>query len=244
LTYIWGDITITKERKLIEKTGFSEFRYSGRDNLELMSLAVNYNNAIYRWVSEGIRVGSRVLEFGAGTGEYCNRISGAFVSAVELDRDLHRAIKCEVFTHLSEINESYDLIYSLNVLEHILDEDSVISRFHQLLNSRGRLKILVPARKELFSRMDDKVGHLRRYTKKGLMGLLKRNDFSVTECRYFDFMGYFTTLVYKIIGNDDSFNEKTILFYDRIVFPVGRIIDRVTYGKVLGKNIMIDAAKR
>jgi SAM-dependent methyltransferase len=220
-----------------------EFQYSGKDNLELMTLAVNYNNSIYAWLSGAFAGGGEILEFGAGKGEFCNRIRGAHVSAVELDQDLHGQITCETFRYLSEVNRAYDVIYSLNVLEHLPDDDSVVSQFHHLLKEGGRVKILVPARRELFSKMDEKVGHLRRYTKETLRRLFTRHGFQITACRYFDCLGYFTTLLFKMIGNDDAFNEKTILLYDRIFFPVSRLIDTLTFGGLIGKNIMLDAVK-
>ena len=32
------------------------FAYTGRDNLEAMSYAINYNNYIYSWLSENIKI--------------------------------------------------------------------------------------------------------------------------------------------------------------------------------------------
>ncbi len=41
----------------------------------------------------------------------------------------------------------------------------------------------------------------------------------------------------------NAFSEKTIVLYGRIFFPVSRLIDQLTFGVLIGKNIMLDAVK-
>ena len=72
----------------------SNFEYSGRDNLDIMSLAVNYNSSIYKWLSHDTKIGSSVLDFGSGQGEFYYRFNSYCdnVYAVEPDVNMHNLL--------------------------------------------------------------------------------------------------------------------------------------------------------
>ena len=134
-------------------------------NLDIMSLAKKYNDHIYNWLCTNDY--SNILDFGAGNGTYCNRIKINNATALEVDEELRLQIKCQSHTNLNEIkDDSFDLIYSLNVLEHIEDDLTVMKKLTTKLKDKGIIKILVPAKMELYSQMDKNVGHYRRYEKK------------------------------------------------------------------------------
>ena len=214
--------------------------YTGKDNLDIMKLAVNYNNYIYKWINTDIY--SNILDFGAGNGEYCNRIDKKIIYAVELDEQLRSNLKCKSYADLDEIqNKSFDLIYSLNVLEHIEDDLTTLQKLTNKLQDKGIIKILVPAKKELYSEMDRKVGHFRRYEKKELIRLIKDANLELVEYRYFDSVGYILSLLYKFIDNSGKINPTSLMIYDKFLFPVSMIIDKITFGKLIGKNLMIVA---
>lgn len=219
------------------------FQYSGKDNLDLMSLSVHYNSAIYQWLVEGLPSGASVLDFGAGKGEFCNRLLEYEIKAVELDEDMHASIRCPAFRDVSSLTEKFDLIYSVNVLEHIDDDSSAVRQLAPLLSKNGVMKIFVPARQELYSNMDRTVGHIRRYSVDAIKCLATDNGLQVVSCRYFDFAGYFAALLYKLMNREAVFNAKTVLLYDRIIFPISRLCDMLTFGHVIGKNIILEARK-
>jgi SAM-dependent methyltransferase len=219
------------------------FQYSGKDNLDLMSLSVRYNSAIYEWLIKGLGPEASVLDFGAGKGEFCNRLLRYKIKAVELDEDMHASILCPAFRDVSSLTEKFDLIYSVNVLEHIDDDSTTIKQFGELLRPNGTIKIFVPARQELYSNMDRTVGHLRRYSMDSMKRLVSDNGFQIVSCRYFDFAGYFASLLYKLMNRESVFNAQTVLFYDRVIFPVSHFFDFITLGKVIGKNIILEARK-
>ncbi|MEJ7582647.1 MAG: hypothetical protein WKF43_00910 [Acidimicrobiales bacterium] len=93
----------------------------------------------------------------------------------------------------------------------------------------------------LFSSMDRKVGHLRRYRRGALVDLVERAGFVVDDCRYVDSLGFFVTLLYKVFGDrTGAISHGSVLAYDRIVFPVSRMADRVV-SRWFGKNLLLDA---
>lgn len=217
--------------------------YTGKDNLDIMNLAVNYNNYIYNWLN--IDNHKSILDFGAGNGEYCNRDTQEKVSAVEIDEELRVNLNCTSYSTLDEVeNRFFDLIYSLNVLEHIEDDLSILQQLSTRLEDNGVIKILVPARMELYSEMDRKVGHVRRYEKKELIQLIENANLEYIEHRYFDFIGYFVTLLYKYIDNSGEIKPSSLILYDKFVFPISLFFDKITLGKCIGKNLMIVARKK
>ena len=67
--------------------------------------------------------------------------------------------------------------------------------------------------------------------------------FKITRCAYFDFLGYFATFAYKYIDNSGVINENSIKIYDKAIFPVSNFIDKLTFGNVIGKNLILEASK-
>lgn len=215
--------------------------YEGKENLDIMSLAVNYNNAIYKWIIADYKNG-KILDFGCGKGEFCNRKSKD-IYAVEIDKSMHGFIKCPIETSLGDFDMEFDLIYSSNVLEHIENDVDTLKLIYKKVKKNGTVKILVPSRMELYTNMDKKVGHYRRYEQEELIRKVEMAGFEVEYCKYFDFLGYFATLAFKVLSNKDEINEKSLIVYDKIIFPISRFFDTITNGKIIGKNLILKAVK-
>lgn len=217
--------------------------YNGSDNLAIMSFATNYNGGLYEWVAQDVRPGMAVLDFGAGNGEYANRFPLGSIDAAEIDPDLIPQIKQPVVTDIDATGKSYDLIYTINVLEHIEHHADMVRKLAAKLKPGGKLKVFVPARQEIFSNMDSHVGHYRRYDKALVREILEGAGLRVTDIRYYDFAGYFISLLYKWLGKDGRITKESVVFYDRVVFPVSRFFDVITGGQIIGKNVIAEAVK-
>ncbi len=76
-------------------------------------------------------------------------------------------------------NEDLDSVVSMNVLEHLPDDEAVVRKFWNVLRPGGRLMLLVAAHARLFGAIDDAVGHHRRYDLPTLAHLLRRNGFEL-----------------------------------------------------------------
>ncbi|MFD2936101.1 class I SAM-dependent methyltransferase [Spirosoma flavum] len=217
--------------------------YNGSDNLAMMSFAKNYNGSLYEWVKQGTTASTLILDFGAGNGEYANRFPANAVDTVEIDPELLPLIKQPVYTDLSQLSHQYDMVYTINVLEHIEYHQAIVNDLFNKIKPGGTIKVFVPARMEIFSRMDEHVGHYRRYDKRMVSELLKSSGFQVTDCRYYDFAGYFISLLYKWLGKDGRITKDSVIFYDRIIFPISRVFDQLTSGKIIGKNVLAEAIR-
>jgi SAM-dependent methyltransferase len=224
--------------------------YSGRDNLEVMREAKNYNEFLLRLILASASRGETMVDFGAGNGTYSLPIAAAGynVVCVETDPLLSLELASKGMSVLNDLEQaadaSIDYIYSLNVLEHIEDDDGIAALWHRKLRPAGRLMVYVPAFQILYSSMDRKVGHIRRYRKTELSEKLRSAGFEVTESQYADSIGFLATLLYKLLGREDgTLNIKMLKLYDHWIFPISRLFDRVAHN-VGGKNVYVRALKR
>ena len=214
-----------------------------------MDQAVRYNrfllDQILRWAA-GKHV---ILDFGAGNGRFAIAVqqAGIGVHAIEADPGLREIISAgDVVAHAgfaALANREFDGIYTLNVLEHIEDDDAVLSKFHEHLRAGGGLLVYVPAFALLFSSNDVRVGHVRRYRRRPLVAQLERAGFIVDQARYVDSIGFAAGLVYRFLGDrEGGLDLRAVRFYDAVLFPISRVLDRVL-DRFLGKNLLILAHK-
>lgn len=139
--------------------------------------------------------------------------------------------------------ESYDFAYTLNVLEHIEDDGAAIRQLRDLLKPGARLFIYVPAFMFLYSAMDEQVGHIRRYRRSELESLCRANGLRIERSAYVDSIGFAASLLLRMAGSRSStLNPRLVRFYDRIVFPLSRMLDQLTE-PLFGKNVAVIASR-
>jgi SAM-dependent methyltransferase len=224
--------------------------YTGTDKLEVMVEAINYNQFLLSLVYAQARRGKQILDVGAGIGTFAKALvgDGYRVHCIEPDAKQAAVISAAglpVSAKLSEIEDSsVDYLYTLNVLEHIADDVAALREWHQKLKPGGRMLVYVPAFQVLYSSMDLKIGHLRRYTQDELAEKVRLAGFEVTTMQYVDCAGFLASLLYKVVGNHlGNINRGVLVAYDRFVFPLSRIGD-LFFRKFFGKNILLTAIRR
>ncbi|HBC44631.1 MAG: hypothetical protein UX08_C0001G0064 [Candidatus Collierbacteria bacterium GW2011_GWB1_45_35] len=84
-----------------------------------------------------------------------------------------------------------DTIFSSNVFEHIENDKQAFANCFKLLEPQGRLLLFVPARPEIFGKLDEQMGHYRRYTKNELRKKVEAAGFEVEKIYYANLLGYF-----------------------------------------------------
>jgi SAM-dependent methyltransferase len=223
--------------------------YSGTDNIEVMREAVNYNRYLLDIIRRHAPQPGRTLDFGAGAGQFAIplRQLSLDVTAVEPDPAMREQLAAsDVVAHASAAElpaECFELIYAINVLEHIDDDVGVLRQLRTMLAPQGRLLLYVPAFQLLYTSMDAKVGHVRRYTRNSLTAAVSAAGFTIDRCSYVDSLGFFATLVFKTVGDSSgNINRTALRLYDRLVFPLSRAIDLVTQ-RWLGKNLLLLARR-
>ena len=219
--------------------------YTGAANLEAMEEAVRYNHFLLSLIEPS----GCVLDFGAGSGTFARQLAarGVDVVCIEPDPGLRRELERQALqadADLTQIpRDSVDLAYSFNVLEHIADDAAALSELRRVLKPGGRLLLYVPAFMILYSAMDRRIGHLRRYRKGPLAQLVERSGFTVQDVRYADSLGFAAALAFKAFGpTSGALNPRSVRLYDTYVFPLSRILD-VVLDPVIGKNLILRATK-
>lgn len=226
------------------KQSITDFEYSGVENLEAMKQAQNYNKFLLDLVARNL-AGSEILDFGAGAGTFALPLHKTNISVACVEPDSHMRDNLSAFglTTYADIDDvpimSIDCAYSLNVLEHIEDDRATLAGLYDILRDGGRLVIYVPAFNVLYSKMDKLVGHHRRYRRNDLIEKMKSAGFQVDTACYIDSLGFFLALVYRWIGNDTGLiSPASVKLYDRWLFPLSRILDRLLLGS-FGKNLLV-----
>lgn len=230
------------------------FNYTGADELYLLQDMVVYNNHIAQIFSNSLNSKANILDFGAGIGTITSivkkKMPNQHIDCLEIDPE-QRAILSQknfkVFSDISEIPENfYTGVFSSNVLEHIEHDVEVLKQLNTKLQSGAKLIFWVPAFMCLWSSLDDRVEHYRRYTRRSLAQTFEAAGFVVEKTYYADSLGFFVALLTKILEKRQSQKQlmtaKTIWFYDRLLFPVSKILD-IAVSKILGKNVVIVAHK-
>lgn len=224
--------------------------YTGVDNLEIMREAHNYNRYLLNTVRRYATAGARIIDFGAGTGEFATPLTalGCDITAVEPDGLLQGRLRASGMRAVSSPKEladqAFDYVYTLNVLEHIEDDVAALRELHAKLTAQGTVLIYVPAFPLLYTSMDAKVGHVRRYTRTTLVASVKAAGFHVQQVAYVDSIGFFAALLFKFVGNKDGdVSVAALKLYDRIIFPLSRALDLLAR-RWFGKNLLLVAHKR
>lgn len=222
----------------------SEFVYEGTEVLENLTEAVNYNHALRDLVIRESQKGE-TLDFGAGIGTFSDLLKDElYPKCLEIDQDQAKLLTQKGFHVVQGLqDQSWDFIYSLNVMEHIEDDKKIASELISSLNPGGKLLIFVPAFNLLFSDLDKKVGHFRRYKREDLKSLFSQKGLKIQKLKYFDTIGFFFALLFKILNlKTDQINIRNVIIFDRIFFPLNKILDPL-FSRILGKNVYVVVEK-
>jgi SAM-dependent methyltransferase len=225
--------------------------YSGVDNLEVMEVALNYAEYLVDLVADaaGPPGAAPLLDFGTGAATHAQalRRRGYEVMCVESDTSLRGRIAELGFGACAALDElddgSFSTAYTLNVLEHIDDDVGALRALYRVVRPGGTLVVYVPAFEVLYTAMDRKVGHLRRYRRRQLAERVEAAGFRINRISYADSLGFLAALAYRAAGNrEGDLNPRAVALYDRVAFPLSRAVDRAT-GRLFGKNLALLARR-
>lgn len=216
---------------------------TGQETLEIMKNASYYNNWILSFFKDYLN--GEIIEIGGGIGNFTSLlINYGKVTSIEIEKSylpkISKATRNRAESGFGDIekdkyffgDKKFNVAVMLNVLEHIKDDASAIRNTHKLLKKKGFAIILVPAHQLLYSKLDENLGHYRRYTKTTLNKLLKQNGFKILSSRYLNVSGMVGWLINgrvlkkEIIPNEQlkffDFLFRPALFAERFIeFPLG-----------------------
>jgi len=206
-------------------------KYVGVSTLEILKEAKNYN----QWIADEIRpnVTSPALEIGSGTGNLTDKflkIKKFYISDIDkgLTSNLKKKYKpnkniavknLDITKRIpSGFNNFFKSIFAVNVLEHIKDDELALKNIYKMLTQRGKLILLVPAKRFAFTRLDRDLGHFRRYEKEELIQKLQSTGFKIEKIYFFNIVGLFSWYMRdKIKRNNFNLKSYHITLFDSIV---------------------------
>jgi SAM-dependent methyltransferase len=214
----------------------------------LLKEARNYNG----WLTDQVIAAkpphaAKIADLGAGCGTFAEllRARGLEVSCVEPDPKNQVILRQGGFSVRATMDEhepeSIDYVFTLNVLEHVPDDEALGRSVFSRLRRAGRLFVFVPAFPILWSRLDDYVEHQRRYRRAPMVAMLRRAGFVLEHARYADCLGFFAALLFGRSAKGEI-SPRSIWLYDRLLFPVSRFLDPVL-GQFFGKNLAVICRK-
>jgi len=219
-------------------------KYPGLE-LENFDKAHIWRKYIYYIIKKYIN--GNILEVGAGIGSFTKLYENQHqnITLSESDKDF-----CDLLNDkfknknnikitnqfIKEINQKFETIIYLNVLEHIEDDIAEVKMAYEKLEKNGHLIILVPAHQKIYSKFDKAVGHFRRYEINFFKD--KLSMFNLIKLIQLDCCGYLLYHLNNLIFQKDVYPSKFKIFiWDKIFTPMTIVLDFLLKYK-FGKNIL------
>jgi SAM-dependent methyltransferase len=254
-----GSVDSTRQRRLSPAgRTFQDDHFGAADDLERLGTAHHF----FDWVLDelGPHLGGRMLEVGAGAGTITRKLADRYpdcrLVALEPAENMvpalaaYGALSDRVTVHQETLAQyvrhgagGFDAVLYLNVLEHIQDDAAEVGLAAEVLRPGGALLVFGPGLEALYSDLDYKAGHYRRYSPRQLRRLAEQAGLVVERACYFDLLGvppYY--LVYRLLRQTEI-SGSTMWGYDWVVVPVSRLLQRALVRPPAGKNVMLVATK-
>ena len=233
----------------------ADFDYDGFDLESLADL-----HRYQQWIISHFEpyISGAVVELGAGSGAISFHLIEKSDSLILVEPSTrHAEILQHRFAETSKVSivcgsleeqtvqfpeASVDSIVMVNVLEHIEDDRAALIKISRSLKPGAYLMIMVPALPFLFSNMDTRLGHHRRYLSDQLQEILRATGFAIITARYMDMIGIIPWWLINTVAGKTDFNPFLLQLYDAVFVPLSRYLEALIKPP-LGKNIVIVAQR-
>ena len=160
-----------------------------------------------------------ILNIGVATGKTTEMLSQyGNVLSVEYDKDCCEFLKEELnievingsITELPFNDNSFDLVFALDVIEHIEDDQKGINEMHRVCKKNGVVFITVPAFMSLWSEHDEVNQHYRRYVLSEIKSLFKHFSGLEVYSSYFNSVLFIPIYLIRFLMNIFKKNQKSV----------------------------------
>jgi SAM-dependent methyltransferase len=178
--------------------GFKSVYFSDLSSLEGVNFWFRARNQLIVWALEKYCSDFHsFLEIGCGTGYVLSGISKKFRPERLYGSEIFTEGLRFAATQLPSVNfmqmdarnipfeEEFDVIGAFDVLEHIAEDERVLSQVHAALKPRGHMLLTVPQHKWLWSPVDEYACHVRRYSASDLRKKIEAAGFQVLRSTSF-----------------------------------------------------------
>lgn len=215
------------------------------EDLRTLSDAHNY----HQWLYSAVRgaLGSRIVEIGAGIGNYTPLLLGhGHVLAAEPE-PVYVAYLRQRFASSARFGVlplalgdwsreeraqvsafEPDTFVCMNVLEHVEHDAASIAAMFSCLPPGGHVALILPALSWLYSPLDRRYGHYRRYGKADVPRLIRGlRDVSVPRCHYLNAPAVPGWWINHVLLKRESLPKGQTRLFDRTIVPVAAALERV-----------------
>lgn len=214
----------------------------GRAFLNNLSGTPQYVN----WITRLVRpyLGDAVLELGAGIGNLSGRLMAKrqlYVAAESDPLHLHALNNRFLRTpnvavakvdpadgqQFRELGRRFDTVLCMNVLEYMPMPEQTLDAMVSVLEPGGRVVVLAPQGKGLFCRLDETLGHKRRFSRSDLEAMLRQRGLEVENTHQLAKMGTLSWFLFgKMLGQKQisklwlKLFDKTVWIWRRVDFLI------------------------
>ena len=181
-----------------ENDGFNVSYFDKLAPLEANNFWFRSRNQLIIWaLSRYFPDVTNFLEIGCGTGFVLSGVKQAFpelsLSGSEIFSNgltyaANRVGQCKLFQmdarHIP-FEDEFDVIGGFDVLEHIAEDELVLSEMYRAVRSGGGIILTVPQHDFLWSQADEHACHVRRYSKSDLKDKLRNAGFDWVKATSF-----------------------------------------------------------
>jgi len=184
-------------------------------------------------------LGEHPIEIGSGLGDYALEWIPSVEKYTATDAD--PALLGELKKHMARYpnvtvrqlllptdeRADHSCLVSYNVLEHIDDHVGALQSMARLVRPEGYIVLVCPAFPFAMSPVDIATGHVRRYTKRTMRKALTDAGLEVVQVRYANSIGLVCYYGFTSVLKKQPSTGGTMSFYDRLVVPVVRFLERL-----------------
>jgi ubiquinone/menaquinone biosynthesis C-methylase UbiE len=184
-------------------------------------------------------LGEHPIEIGSGLGDYALEWIPSVEKYTATDAD--PALIGELKKHMARYpnvtvrqmllptdeRADHSCLVSYNVLEHIDDHVGALQSMARLVRPEGYIVLVCPAFPFAMSPVDVATGHVRRYTKRSMRKALTDAGLEPVQVRYANSLGLICYYGFTSVLKKQPSTGGTMSFYDRLVVPVVRLLERM-----------------
>ena len=174
-----------------------------------------------------------ILEIGCGSGATIKELEGRGlvvgmdISPLALGRCVEKGIDTVCAADgalLPYRDEQFDVVISIDVLEHIDDDVSALQEIKRVCKPGGVAIFTVPAFQFLWSRRDDTAHHLRRYTLREVKKKVRQAGFRIRRATYINLPLFLPLFLLVKVGYLLQRNPSRTMDYVLVPSPINKVL--------------------